>query len=72
MSVVGSLAVHAEESRPGGAVLRGDSPDVAVRCAAVFAWLMTELAEVDVAADPPVSGDAVCAQAAERLRRANA
>ena len=52
VSVVGTLAVHAEESRPGGAVLRGDSPDVAVRCAAVFAWLMTELAEVDVA--PPL------------------
>jgi hypothetical protein len=52
VSVVGTLAVHAEESRPGGAVLRGDSPDVAVRCAAVFAWLMSELAEVDVA--PPL------------------
>lgn len=28
---VGSLAVHAEVLRPGGEVLHGDSPDVAVR-----------------------------------------
>ncbi|MFE3461832.1 hypothetical protein ACFXKD_30180 [Nocardiopsis aegyptia] len=49
---VGSLAVHAEESRPGGALLRGDSPEVAVRYATVFARLMAELAEVTVA--PPL------------------
>jgi hypothetical protein len=49
---VAALAVHAEESRPGGVVLRGDSPAVAERYAAVFAWLMTELADVDVA--PPL------------------
>src|SRR5262245_52556940 len=49
---VGSLAVHAEEFRPGGEVLHGDSPDVAARCAAVFARLMTELADVTVA--PPL------------------
>jgi len=48
----GSLAVHAEELRPGGAVLHGDSPDVAVRCAEVFARLMAELAGVTVA--PPL------------------
>jgi len=48
----GSLAVHAEEFRPGGDVLHGDSPDVAVRCAEVFAWLMAELADVTVA--PPL------------------
>jgi hypothetical protein len=48
----GSLAVHAEEFRPGGEVLHGDSPEVAVRCAEVFAWLMTELADVTVA--PPL------------------
>jgi hypothetical protein len=48
----GSLAVHAEEFRPGGEVLRGDSPEVAVRYAEVFAWLMAELA--DVAAAPPL------------------
>jgi hypothetical protein len=48
----GSLAVHAEEFRPGGEVLHGDSPEVAVRCAEVFARLMTELASVDVA--PPL------------------
>jgi len=49
---VGALAVHAEEFRPGGEVLHGDSPDVAVRCAEVFARLMTELADVMVA--PPL------------------
>ncbi|MDN3026187.1 phosphotransferase [Streptomyces sp. S.PB5] len=49
---VGALAVHAEEYRSGGELLRGNSPDVAVRYAAVFAWLMTELAEVAVA--PPL------------------
>jgi hypothetical protein len=48
----GALAVHAEASRPGGALLRGDSPDVAVRYAAVFARLMAELAGVTVA--PPL------------------
>ncbi|MFF8617076.1 MULTISPECIES: hypothetical protein [unclassified Streptomyces] len=49
---VGALAVHAEESRPGGERLPGNSPDVAVRYAAVFAWLMAELADVTVA--PPL------------------
>jgi hypothetical protein len=49
---VGSLAVHAEEFRPGGEVLHGDSPDVAGRCAEVFARLMAELAGVTVA--PPL------------------
>ncbi|HEX6356205.1 phosphotransferase [Actinophytocola sp.] len=49
---VGALAVHAEESLPGGELLRGDSPDVAVRYAGVFARLMAELAEVTVA--PPL------------------
>jgi len=49
---VGSLAVHAEEFRPGGEVLHGDSPDMAARCAEVFAWLMSELAGVSVA--PPL------------------
>ena len=49
---VGSLAVHAEEFRPGGEVLHGDSPDVAARCAEVFARLMAELASVTVA--PPL------------------
>jgi hypothetical protein len=48
----GSLAVHAEEFRPGGEVLHGDSPGVAARCAEVFAWLMAELAGVTVA--PPL------------------
>ena len=48
----GGLAVHAEEFRPGGAPLPGDSPDVAVRCAEVFARLMTELAGVSV--PPPL------------------
>ncbi|WP_020666547.1 hypothetical protein [Amycolatopsis nigrescens] len=49
---VGALAVHAEEFRPGGEVLRGDSPDVAVRYAEVFAGLMAELTDVTVA--PPL------------------
>ena len=49
---VGSLAVHAEEFRPGGEVLHGDSPHVAARCAEVFARLMAELADVTVA--PPL------------------
>jgi hypothetical protein len=49
---VGSLAVHAEEFRGGGEVLHGDSPQVAARCAAVFARLMSELADVAVA--PPL------------------
>jgi hypothetical protein len=49
---VGSLAVHAEEFRPGGEVLRGDSPDIAVRNAEVFVRLMAELAGVSVA--PPL------------------
>jgi len=49
---VGSLAVHAEEFRPGGEMLPGDSPDVAVRYAVVFARLMAELAGVTVA--PPL------------------
>jgi hypothetical protein len=49
---VGSLAVHAEEFRPGGEVWHGDSPDIAIRCAEVFAWLMAELADVTVA--PPL------------------
>ncbi|PSK80562.1 Ser/Thr protein kinase RdoA (MazF antagonist) [Murinocardiopsis flavida] len=49
---VGSLAVHAEEFRPGGDVLRGDSPDVAVHYAGVFARLMAELSDVTV--PPPL------------------
>nr|WP_255645960.1 phosphotransferase [Actinoplanes polyasparticus] len=49
---VGALAVHAEEYRPGGEVLHGDSPDIARRCAEVFARLMAELAGVSVA--PPL------------------
>ena len=49
---VGGLAVHAEESRPGGDLLRGDSPAVAERYAEVFARLMAELVEVDV--EPPL------------------
>ena len=49
---VGSLAVHAEEFRPGGEVLDGDSPDVAACYAGLFARLMAGLAEVAVA--PPL------------------
>jgi hypothetical protein len=49
---VGTLVVHAEESRPGGELLRGASPDIAVRYAVVFARLMAELADVTLA--PPL------------------
>ncbi|GGN66214.1 hypothetical protein GCM10011610_00940 [Nocardia rhizosphaerihabitans] len=49
---VGRLAVHAERYRPGGALLLGDSPDVAAQYAAVFARSMDELAELAVA--PPL------------------
>ncbi|KZM75206.1 hypothetical protein AWN90_23835 [Nocardia terpenica] len=49
---VGALAVHAEEYRPGGELLGGDSPEVAVRYARVFARLMDELGGVTVA--PPL------------------
>lgn len=49
---VGGLAVHAEELRPGGQVLVGDSPEVAVRYATVFAQLMAELENLTVA--PPL------------------
>ncbi|WP_239124116.1 hypothetical protein [Rhizocola hellebori] len=49
---VGVLAVHAEEFRPSGEVLHGDSPDIAMRCAEMFARLMTELADVTLA--PPL------------------
>jgi hypothetical protein len=52
VSGVGSLAVHAEEFRPGGEVLHGDSPEVAARYAEVFARLMAELADVTIA--PPL------------------
>jgi len=49
---VGALAVHAEEFRPGGEVLHGDSPRIAERCAQAYARLMAELAAVTVA--PPL------------------
>ncbi|MFI7677234.1 hypothetical protein [Actinophytocola sp. NPDC049390] len=50
--VVEGLAVHAEEYLPGGEPLHGDTPEVAVRYAAVFARLMAELTEVTVT--PPL------------------
>jgi hypothetical protein len=49
---VGAVAVHAEEFRPGGDLLLGNSPDVAERYAVVFARLMAELDDVTVA--PPL------------------
>lgn len=49
---VGPLAVHAEEFRPGGDILHGDTPDVAVRYAEVYARLTDELAGVDIT--PPL------------------
>ena len=52
VTVIEGLAVHAEECLPGGEILRGDTPPVARRHAAVFARLMAELATVDV--PPPL------------------
>ena len=52
VTTAGSLAVHAEEFRPGGEMLRGDSPDIAAHYAGVFARLIAELADVTVA--PPL------------------
>ncbi len=52
VAAVGSLAVHAEEFRPGGDMLQVDSPDIIIRYAEVFARLMAELAGVTVA--PPL------------------
>jgi hypothetical protein len=49
---VGPLAVHAEEHRPGGEVLHGDSPDVAAACAGVFARIVAGLEGAAVA--PPL------------------
>jgi hypothetical protein len=49
---VGSLAVHAEELRSGGEVLRGDSATVAACYAGVFARLTAGLADLNVA--PPL------------------
>ncbi|MGW7533116.1 phosphotransferase [Amycolatopsis sp. NPDC054798] len=49
---VGSLAVHAEEYRPGGEVIPGDSPEIARRYAEVFALLMTALDGISSA--PPL------------------
>jgi hypothetical protein len=46
------LAVHAEEWRPGGELLRGDDAEVARRYATVYAQLMAALAEVRV--PPPL------------------
>ncbi|MFC5003165.1 hypothetical protein ACFPIJ_35705 [Dactylosporangium cerinum] len=48
----GALAVHAEELRPGGDIVSGETPDVAVRYAEVFARLTADLAGVPVA--PPL------------------
>ncbi|HEY3869183.1 MAG TPA: hypothetical protein VGM10_12565 [Actinocrinis sp.] len=49
---VGALAVHAEEFRPGGEVVSGESLDMAARYAQVYAWLMAALADVSV--PPPL------------------
>ncbi|MBB1154308.1 phosphotransferase [Amycolatopsis dendrobii] len=49
---VGSLAVHAEEYRPGGEVIQGGSPEAATRYAEVFALLLTALGGISVT--PPL------------------
>jgi hypothetical protein len=43
-----ALAVHAEEWQPGGELLRGESAEVAVRYACVYAELMAALEQVRV------------------------
>ncbi|ATY14089.1 hypothetical protein CU254_29470 [Amycolatopsis sp. AA4] len=48
----GSLAVHAEEYRPGGEVIPCDSPEIAVRYAEVFALLLGALDGISV--PPPL------------------
>jgi len=52
VAVADGMAVHAEEWRPGGTMLRGDTPSVARRFAALLAWLMRELEQVTV--NPPL------------------
>ncbi|GAA1077109.1 aminoglycoside phosphotransferase/kinase family protein [Nocardiopsis metallicus] len=49
---VGALAVHAEEHRPGGDMLHGDSPESAELYAEVFARIMTGLDGLSV--PPPL------------------
>jgi hypothetical protein len=49
---VDGLAVHAEEFRPGGEMLYGDSPEIAVHYAELYARLMADLSGVTVA--PPL------------------
>lgn len=50
--VFDSRAVHAEQYRPGGDMLHGDTPEIAALYARVFAHLMAELEEVTVS--PPL------------------
>ncbi|KJK33451.1 hypothetical protein UK23_45990 [Lentzea aerocolonigenes] len=52
VTFVDGVAVHAEESLPGGEILRGDTPDIARRYAEVFARLMAELEDIHV--EPPL------------------
>lgn len=52
VSSVGTWAVHAEEWRPGGTMMRGDGPDVAEHFAWLLARLVGELEHIDVA--PPL------------------
>jgi hypothetical protein len=52
VSVIGRLAVHAEEFRPGGEIERATGPDAAARSAELLARLMALLDAID--ADPPL------------------
>lgn len=52
VDTVGSLAVHAEEYRPGGEVVTGDSPEIAARYAEVFALLLATFKGISV--QPPL------------------
>jgi hypothetical protein len=49
---VNGRAIHAEEWRPGGDLLRGDSPVIAARSARLYARLMTIIGVLDLA--PPL------------------
>ncbi|MGZ4382485.1 MAG: hypothetical protein ACXVZN_13265 [Gaiellaceae bacterium] len=51
VTVIGNLAVHAEEWRPGGEMIRDDGPEAAARSARLLGDLMTRL-QIVVAGPP--------------------
>jgi hypothetical protein len=52
VTVTDGVAVHAEQWRPGGTMMRGDGPQVAVHFARLLAWLAAELSQITTA--PPL------------------